>query len=134
MFPAARRTVFEPTRMGLALGAVRLGVGVGFLAAPVASTRVLGLDSATAKRITFLARMAAVRDLVLGAGTVASARQPNALRTWVAAGAAADLGDAILITAAIRSRVAGGLPAVAITASAAGAAAVGGWAAAGIRR
>jgi hypothetical protein len=115
------------------LGATRVAVGIGFLAAPVASTRVLGLDSATAKRITFLARMTAVRDVVLGAGTVASRRHPRALRIFVLAGAVADLGDAAAIAGAVRSRVAGGAPALAMVAGAAGAAAMGGWAAAGIR-
>jgi hypothetical protein len=77
--------------------------------------------------------MTAVRDLVLGAGTLASRNNPRALRTWVLAGAVADLGDAAAIAGAVRSRVAGGVPALALVASAAGAAALGGWAAAGIR-
>src|SRR5690242_13082435 len=100
--PGPASALADPTRIGLALGATRVGVGVGFLLAPVTSTRVLGLDSATAKRITFLARMTAVRDLVVGAGTLASRRQPRALRTWVLAGAIADLGDTLVISSAIR--------------------------------
>ena len=32
----------------------RVAIGAGFLAAPVLSTRVLGLDTATAKRVAFL--------------------------------------------------------------------------------
>ena len=125
------RTTLDRTRAGLSLGALRVAVGVGFLAAPVSSTRVLGLDTATAKRIAFLARMTAVRDLVLGAGALASWRDPRALRRWVLAGAVSDLGDAVVITAAMRSDVAGGIPAVAITVGALGGAALGGWAAAG---
>jgi hypothetical protein len=131
--PATSPADPRPSRIGRSLGAARLAVGVGFLAAPVASTRVLGLDTATAKRIRFLARMAAVRDLVLGAGTLAAGRDPRALRRWVAAGAVADLGDAIVIGTATRSGVTGGIPAGAIVAGAAGAALVGGWAAAGLR-
>jgi hypothetical protein len=121
----------DRSRIGLSLGAARVAVGVGFLAAPVTSTRVLGLDTSTAKRITFLARMTAVRDLVLGGGALASRRDPKALRRWVLAGAVADLGDALAIAAATRSRVAGGAPAIAITVGAVGAALTGGWAAAG---
>jgi hypothetical protein len=76
--------------------------------------------------------MTAVRDVVLGAGALAARRDPRALRRWVLAGAVADLGDAMVITAAMRGGVAGGAPATAIVASAASAAAVGGWAATGL--
>ena len=130
---AVPRVLADPVRVGVALGATRVALGVGFLVAPVSSTRMLGLDSATAKRITFLARMTAVRDVVLGAGTVVSRRQPAALRYWVLAGALADLGDAAAISGAVRSRVGGGLLARAMVGGAAGAAVLGGWAGAGIK-
>jgi hypothetical protein len=129
-FPGA---ALDARRIGVGSGALRVAVGVGFLAAPVVSTRVLGLDSATAKRVAFLARMTAVRDVVLGAGTLASTGHPRALRSWLVAGAVADVADSAVIAGAVRSRVAGGVPALAIATGAAGAAVLGGWAAAGIR-
>ena len=69
--PLSRRLPSART-IGLCVGAGRVAIGAVFLAAPVTSVRLLGLDTATAARITWLARMTAVRDTVLGAGTVAS--------------------------------------------------------------
>ena len=81
-----------------------MALGVGFLLAPVASVRILGMDSATAKRVTYLARMAAVRDASIGAGTLVSARPGG----WLLAGAVSDAVDAVVIADAVRSGRAGG--------------------------
>ena len=105
-----------------ALGLSRLAVGAAFLAAPVPSVRLLGVDSGTARRMTFLARMAAARDLALGAGSVAAGR---GAASWVLAAALADAVDAAAIATAIRQRQAGGVPAYGFVAGAAGAAMVG---------
>ena len=114
-----------------ALGLGRLAIGAAFLAAPLPSVRVLGVDSGTARRVTFLARMAAGRDLVLGAGTMAAGR---GAASWVLAGAVADAVDAAALATAIRQRQAGGVPAYGVVAGAAGAAVVGGAAAWALRR
>jgi hypothetical protein len=117
----------------LLLGFGRVGIGVGFLAGPVTSVRVLGVDTATAKRMTFLARMTAGRDIVLGAG-VLLARTPRDRAGWVAAGAAADVVDCAAIAVGTKQGVTGGPGAAGITVGAAAAAAVGFWAAARLIR
>ncbi|WP_338185036.1 hypothetical protein [Jatrophihabitans sp.] len=115
---------------GLGLG--RVAIGVGFLADPISSVRVLGVDTGSAKRMTFLARMAAGRDIVLGLG-VLLARSPESKAGWVAAGAGADVVDAVAISAGMRSGTTGGAGAAGISAGALGAALVGFWAARGLR-
>jgi hypothetical protein len=105
-------------------------VGGAFLAAPVLSMRILGLDTETAKRVTLLARMAAARDVVIGVGTLASRGRSQA--GWLLAGAAADTADAVLIATALRQRRAAGLPAAGIALGAVAAAVLAGWAAAGV--
>lgn len=121
----------SPQSVVLGTGIGRLAIGAGFLAAPVLSTRVLGLDTATAKRITFLARMAAVRDITLGVGTLTAG--PDAGR-WLAAGAVCDLVDAVVIVAAVRKRTLRGALAAGIAVGAVASAVVGLRAAAALRR
>jgi hypothetical protein len=122
------------------LPSVALGIGVGrvvlgatFLAAPVLSVRVLGIDTATAKRVTFLARMTAARDIGLGMGTLQAGPSARAV-PWLLAGAAADTADAVVIAAAVRQGSARAVPAAGIVAGAALTAVVGSWAALGLRR
>jgi hypothetical protein len=114
--------------VALTLGAGRCLLGAAFLAAPVFSVRVLGVDTASAKRVTFVARMLAARDLALGAGTLGGATRGRPAG-WLVAGAAADAADAVLIVAALRTGQARGWPAAAIAAGAVAAAAAGGLAA-----
>lgn len=123
----------SPEQIATAIGAGRVAIGAAFLAAPVFSVRVLGVDTATAKRITFLARMAAARDIAIGAGTLAHARSASG-PAWLLAGAAADAADAVVIAAAVKDGSAHGVPAVGIVAGAAGGAALAGYAAWALRR
>src|SRR2546421_426957 len=58
--------------VGMAIGAGRVALGTTFLSVPVTSLRIMGLDTGTATRVVWLARMTAARDVVLGAGTVCS--------------------------------------------------------------
>jgi hypothetical protein len=118
--------------MSTLIGLGRVGIGIAFLADPVTSVRVLGVDSASAKRMTFLARMTAGRDIALGAGTLA-ARTPQSQAGWLAAGAAADLVDAVVIGAAIGRGGLRGLPAIGIAMGAAGAAGAAFWSAARLK-
>jgi hypothetical protein len=110
------------------IGLGRLLAGGAFLAAPVTATRALGLDTATAKRVAFLARMMAARDVAIGAGTTAAGLRAGRPAGWLLAGAAADAADAVVIAAAIKDgRARGPLAAcvVAVAAVAAGVAALG---------
>lgn len=87
---------------GLALGLGRLALGAAFLARPVDSVRLLGTDTATANRMAWLARMAAVRDAALGAGAAASLAGRRTSAGWLLAGALADAGDAVVLAVAAR--------------------------------
>lgn len=111
-----------------AIGAGRVLLGVAFFASPTAAVRVLGVDSASAKRMAFLARMTAARDVGLGIGTLASRGRPQA-RLWLAVGAAADGVDAFVIAAATKNGLTRGPAAYGTVLGAAAAAALGGWAA-----
>jgi hypothetical protein len=126
--PPGRRFLPVAQAVGTVIGAGRIAFGVAFLAAPVMSVRVLGMDTATAKRITHLARMAAARDLALGVGAVAGVRG-GAGAGWVLAGAGADAADAVLIASALRSGKARGVAAAGVALGAVAAAAAGVWAA-----
>jgi hypothetical protein len=127
--PKSRGSGVTPRRLGLGIGAGRTAIGLGFLAAPLASVRVLGLDTATAHRLTWLARMTAVRDLVIGAGTLASVGRGPGAGGWLLAGAAADATDAVILTGALRAGQVSGLATRAIAAGAVVAAGGAVWAA-----
>src|SRR4051794_33559331 len=90
-------------RLGMLMGASRVALGSAFLAGPVASVRLLGLDTATATRVTWLARMAAVRDIALGAGAVGSLVVRRGQVPWLVAGTLTDAGDAAAIVLAVRA-------------------------------
>jgi hypothetical protein len=118
------RRLLAPRALARSIGVGRLLLGGGFLLAPVASTRVLGLDTASAKRVSFLAQMMAARDMAIGAGTAAASvgdRQPAA---WLLAGAVADATDAVVIAGALKAGRVRGPIASAIVVGAAAAAAV----------
>jgi hypothetical protein len=110
--------------IGLSVGAGRVAIGAIFLAAPVTSVRLLGLDTATAARITWLARMTAVRDTVLGAGTVVSSGRRKGAAGWLLAGSVSDAVDAAVLAAALRGGKVRGWRAQAIAVGAVGAALV----------
>lgn len=112
-----------------AASTVQLGVGrtvaaLGILVAPVVSGRLLGVDTATAQRVTWLTRMMGVRDAALGVGALASTRTGGS-RAWLAAGAVADAVDVVVLIGALRQGRVKGLAARGTVAVAAGAAVVG---------
>jgi hypothetical protein len=119
---------------GAALGAMRLAVGGTFFSAPVTSLRLMGVDTATARRVTWLARMTAARDTAVGAGMLATVSRGRSGSGWLLAGAFCDAVDAAVLAAALRARRAGGFGAVAMVGAAAASAAVGVWAAAATAR
>jgi hypothetical protein len=94
-------------------------IGAVFMAAPEGSVRLLGLDTATARRVAWLARMTAARDGVLGAGTLAATTRGTGEAAWLVAGAVSDTADAVVLAAALRDGRVRGLRARAITAGAA---------------
>jgi hypothetical protein len=121
-----------PEQVRVGTGIARIVIGATFLAAPALSVRILGVDSATAKRMRFLARMAAARDIGLGCGTLDAGPGVTAA-PWLLAGAAAAAADAVAIAGALRTGTARGLPAAGIAAGAAASAVLGVWAAATTR-
>ena len=124
------RRLLRPSNLARAIGLGRIAAGGGLLAAPVAAVRVLGMDTSTAKRVTHLARMGAVRDVSIGVGTLASARPGG----WLLAGAVSDAVDAAVIADAVRSGRAGGPAARLVVVGAAAIAAIGAVAALGSLR
>jgi hypothetical protein len=120
--------------VGLAIGVGRTLIGATFLAAPVPALRMLGVDTATAARTTWLSRMTAARDGVLGAGTLMSSASRRGSAPWLLAGAVADAADAAAIAAALRTRKVAGIGAIGMGGAAGVAAAVGLWAAAASAR
>jgi hypothetical protein len=125
-------SIADPQDIAVAIGVGRIVIGTTFLLAPRFSVRILGVDAASAKRMAFLARMTAARDIGLGAGTLDAARS-RAVVPWLLAGAAADTVDALAVAGAIKRGVARGVPAAGTVVGAAMAAAVGVWAARAIR-
>ena len=116
--------------VGVLLAAGRVALGGSFLVSPVLAVRVLGTDTATARRITWLSQMTAGRDIALAAGALAAEARGRSGASWIAAGAAADAVDALAIAAAVRSGKLGGARPTAMVAGAGAAALVGFWAAA----
>jgi hypothetical protein len=127
-------------RLARQIGLARAGLGVSLLAAPVPLIRMVGVDTATARRMAWVTRMAAARDLALGAGTVAAVRSAGAGgdardgARWVAIGAAADVADTLIITAALRAGRFGTIRGALMAGSAVGGAVLGAVAAVGLRR
>jgi hypothetical protein len=114
-----------PRTSGIAIGIGRIGLGGAFMASPEFSTRVLGLDAVTARRVSWLARMLAVRDIALGAGTIASSVTGRDASLWLLGGAVSDAVDAAAITGAVRAKRLPAAKAGAMVLLAAGAAALG---------
>ena len=112
------------------VGVGRTVLGGGVLATPVSSVKALGVDTGTAKRMEFVSRMMAGRDVVIGVGTMLSRRPAG----WLLAGAVADAVDAVAVAQARREGRAGGVVAAALVPGAAGLALLGAAAALGTLR
>jgi hypothetical protein len=90
-----------PRQAVIALGALRIGLGVAFLAAPRRLSR--GED-------VLMTQGFAVRELVLGIGGVMGATRGAS--DWARLGALVDLGDAATAAIAVRRRVPMATPAL----------------------
>jgi hypothetical protein len=119
----------QPSTLANLFGLGRLAIRGAFMVSPVMSVRVLGVDTATAKRMTFLARMTAARDIALGAGALAT-RDPGGKAVWIAAGAASDAVDAAVIGLGVKEGTTSGFAATSMVGLAAGASVLGLWTAA----
>jgi hypothetical protein len=80
----------------------RIAIGLGMLAAPEAALRALGFSEVNAATIA-IARVAGVRDLVLGGLTLAALDDPGRLRAATIGNATADAGDSLAFAMAIRA-------------------------------
>jgi hypothetical protein len=109
--------------VGLAMG--RIAIGAGLWLAPRAGARALGFDDPD-DRLLAVGRLAATRDLALGAWQLHALSDPGRLRQATALNAAVDAGDALTFALALggveQARRAGarGLP-LAVAAAVAGA-------------
>jgi hypothetical protein len=92
----------EPSRVARALGAGRLVIGAGIWLTPGLAGRVLGVGRLEGGFLA-IARVAATRDLVLGAAQIGSASEPDQGRRVALAGMCADAGDALAFALAVRA-------------------------------
>ena len=94
-------TLTDPRASALAIGLGRVAIGTAFAAAPELGVRLVGMDTATARRVAWLSRMVAGRDIALGVGTVAACRAGNGA-AWVLGGAFAAAVDSAAVIAAMQ--------------------------------
>jgi hypothetical protein len=80
----------------------RVAIGMGMIAAPEAAMRALGF-SEVSPATAAVARIAGIRDLVLGGATLAALDDPERLRTATIGNATADAGDSLAFAMAIRA-------------------------------
>jgi hypothetical protein len=80
----------------------RIGIGIGMLLAPEPALRALGFSEVNAATVA-VARIAGIRDLVLGGVTLAALDERDRLRTATIGNATADAGDSIAFAMAIRA-------------------------------
>ena len=84
----------QARNVGLLLAIIRTGIGVTTLVAPSLARLWVGSPGASAGGKT-LSRSLAVREIVLGWGTLLASSDPERLRLWLAAGAFGDCVDAV---------------------------------------
>jgi hypothetical protein len=86
------------------VGALRLAIGLRMAVRPEVVPRALGVDSVSARRMSWAVRMCAARDAALGAGGLHAAVTSQDVRPWLLAQAFSDGGDAVAIGLALRAR------------------------------
>ncbi len=90
-----------PGSTPLLLAASRLSIGTVMIARPTLLTRGLGVDTLTARRMSWLPQLVGTRELALGVGALAASRGgAGPARLWVLAQAASDTGDALALAIA----------------------------------
>jgi hypothetical protein len=83
----------------------RVALGLGMLARPEVLPRLLGVDTGTARRMSWLGRMFGAREVALGAGLLLARRAPDGERDWLLGAALSDGADAVAFLAAARQGV-----------------------------
>jgi hypothetical protein len=97
-------TADPPTRpLAIGLAAGRLAIGAGLWLAPRRCARALGFEALDSTGLA-LARIAATRDLVLGAWQLRALDDRERLRTATLGVGLADTGDALAFTLALADR------------------------------
>jgi len=104
----------------------RVGVGLALLLRPRLVPGLLGVDSATSTRISWVLQMLGAREVALGVGSVVAGRSGDrrSARTWLVAGLCCDAVDALVVASAVGRGRLRGAPGAAVVAVAAGAVAV----------
>jgi hypothetical protein len=88
--------------LAAALGGGRVVIGAAIWLAPSRAAQALGFGTIDSKALA-LGRVAATRDLVLGAGQLGSLARPAELRRATLAAALSDAGDTVAFALAIRA-------------------------------
>ena len=78
----------------------RIAIGLGMLATPEPAMRLLGFSQVSPATVA-VARIAGIRDLVLGGATLAALDDPDRLRIATIGNATADAGDSLAFAMAI---------------------------------
>jgi hypothetical protein len=85
------------------LSGLRIAVGVGAYTAPNLTGKAFGLDPVGNPQASFMGRLFGVRDLALGAGTMATSAESR--RLWLQLGVLCDAADALSAVLAARRGV-----------------------------
>jgi hypothetical protein len=88
--------------LSLVSAAGRMAIGIGLLALPELSLRALGFSDVSPSTVA-VARVAGIRDFVLGGVTIAALDDRERLRAATVANATADAGDTMAFAFAARS-------------------------------
>ena len=99
------RTPGRGARFGVLAAAVgRFGVGAALVARPEVLPRLVGVDSVSAQRMSWVVRLFAVRDAALGAGAAHAVVTGRPVSSWLVAQAVSDGTDAVAVGLAVRRR------------------------------
>jgi hypothetical protein len=90
--------------VAVGLGAGRMAIGAGIWLAPERTFRALGFAPRQPGPALALGRVAATRDLLMGAAQLATLADPPRLRRATTTAALADAGDALAFALALRAR------------------------------
>lgn len=99
---ATEATEADVRGFSLVSAAGRIAIGLGMLVAPEPALRALGFSEVNAATVA-VARIAGIRDLVLGGLTFAALDDRDRLRTATIGNATADAGDSLAFAMAIRA-------------------------------
>jgi hypothetical protein len=106
------------------LGLTRAAVGALVLARATDTLRLAGADRVTATHLAWVARLAGIRDLALGAGLLTAQATRRDTHTWLWAGMLADAADvSVFVTSTARGHLPPAIGTAMATAALGGAAA-----------